>query len=364
MKIRMTVEKKRFIISPDFQNSAIGIFLMAVVLFMSFCFVDLLSTKSYGVAIVFCVLIIAVLATSLYLIRNYCKTIVINEDGVHSKCLGVKKFISWDEIQDYGISIESHAYRRDFFYPMQVNVLYYATKQQCDSTYGMKRLKGKMIRRSFADGDVMMLTKKLEEFCGKYSKVQMYKDGVLLGIGNSRRVKTNKQKTKIKIKPNFDNIVIGIVCLIVGIVMAVIVGVLLSDDDSFAALIIIVCFTVLIFALGCFCFVNDLKTLTIDKDGIRSKWAFSEKFIEWKEVTDYGIAYSSGLNSKKNIYLLYFTCEHPKQKRNGTMKFKGETVKMVVSSQEYDTFSRDVLGWCRKYTKVKPYNIDSKNIRI
>ena len=98
------------------------------------------------------------------------KTVTINEHGVMSKCLWVKKTLTWDEIKDYGISYLSKGQKGKYWY-----VLYFANKEQRTKNASKKKLKGNMIKL-YVIGDTQYnkIVNSVFHFCMKFTETKPF----------------------------------------------------------------------------------------------------------------------------------------------------------------------------------------------
>lgn len=112
--------------------------------------------------------------------------------------------------------------------------------------------------------------------------------------------------------------------------------------------------------------INDYgKTIIINQDGVCSKLGFFKKFLPWSEIKDYGFIFD-GMTSKifrliepKKIYALYFAPEEQKFVKLGILKekiLKGKMIKRCLVDRNNERVRIEVLRFCKKYTRVRPYN--------
>lgn len=357
MKTRISVDENQMIIKPDIKYSVIGICAIVIALFMSGIVIESIVTKDFDLLWLFCAIVIILLITGGYLIKSYGKTIILDEAGVHSKLGFFKSFLPWNEIEDYGISDEGGLYSTSLLLPLKTHILYFAVQKQKDLTFGAKRLRGRMIKRKFADCNAEQLNEKVTKFCSKYTQVAPFNECIIPSTEKSGRVRQNKKKTFMKIKPDKNGIINAIVCLFVAVVVnAAMISVIIEDKHVSFSLFAIISFGVLLLVLSVYAVISAFKTLIIDKNGITSKCILIEKQIPWSEIQDFGISYINETRFDGAIYYLYFACEQLETKKNGKKKFNREVIRTFVYYDSYDEIESKVFSFCRKYTRVRPYN--------
>lgn len=100
------------------------------------------------------------------------------------------------------------------------------------------------------------------------------------------------------------------------------------------------------------CIKEYTKTVTIDENGIQSKNLFSEQFISWSDVKDYGLSGFDMTRRDGLAYCLYFS----KQQLKMIDKYRKEIVSddiinIKIYGDDYYLVLNKVLPFCRQFTQ-------------
>ncbi|MCM1545020.1 MAG: hypothetical protein NC110_06945 [Ruminococcus sp.] len=366
IKNSVKAEENKIIIKPHMVYCIVAAFCILVGLICGVAALDCMAENDYGLAAITGVGFAVLLLFAFWLLVVYGGTVVLDEDGVHSRFGFIKKTLMWSEIEDYGFSKDDTLGKKtQLLTPMYTYDLYFAAEKQQNVTYGTKRLKGKMIRRRLTDSQIGWISETVVDFCKRYTSVRPFDEGILK-YDETDRIKKTKKNTSMKIKPCREYMFTSVLFLAIPIVLLAVLLPVLKSDENATVLewAVVIAFFAILLGLGMYAVITSFKTLTIDKNGISSKSVFSKTQVAWSEVRDYGLSYGGETHFDEANYVLYFACEPLKAKKNGKKKFKGKTIRTFVTNEEYSSFKSMVFPFCRKFTDVKPYDAYSRRQEV
>ena len=112
---------------------------------------------------------------------------------------------------------------------------------------------------------------------------------------------------------------------------------------------------VFVLSIGVFAFINVIKQVTIDPDGISCNFIFGKRFIKWSEVKDWGISRFRPIRGKGNTYYLYFSVLECPVKNECKKELKGKMIKVLVSEREYSEIVDKIIPFCCEQVTVPPF---------
>lgn len=95
--------------------------------------------------------------------------------------------------------------------------------------------------------------------------------------------------------------------------------------------------------------------LVIDEGGVLLRCPLGKKRITWNEIGDWGLSYVGTANHDDNGYEFYFAREPQQEKNESSRKLRKEVLRYTVIGEEYERLLQEVLPFCQRYARVKPF---------
>lgn len=127
-----------------------------------------------------------------------------------------------------------------------------------------------------------------------------------------------------------------------------------SEPLDVAGVVIVSVWLCCVLAIGLVCFINALKVLTINSEGVLCR-SIKKEFIAWADVKDWGLSYCGQTRFEGNTYYLYFSKEVLGRKNDERKRLKRATVKIIVLDSEFCEVLDGIVAPCRDYVQIPPF---------
>ena len=102
--------------------------------------------------------------------------------------------------------------------------------------------------------------------------------------------------------------------------------------------------------------INDgLARLVLDASGVQLCRPLGRKRIPWNQVREWGLSYLGISNHEDNTYDFYFAGEPQLEKNEYSRKLQKHALRYTVIGEEYEQVVQEVLPFCERYARVKPF---------
>ena len=95
--------------------------------------------------------------------------------------------------------------------------------------------------------------------------------------------------------------------------------------------------------------------LVIDERGVLLRRPLGKKYIPWNEIRDWGLSYEGIANHDDDAYEIYFAREPQQEKNENARKLRKEVLRYTAIGEEYEQLLQEVLPFCQRYARVKPF---------
>ena len=111
--------------------------------------------------------------------------------------------------------------------------------------------------------------------------------------------------------------------------------------------------------MGLFMAVRSLNEafteLVIDAKGVQLRRPLGKRYIPWNEIGEWGLSYEGIANHDDDAYEFYFAPEPQPEKNESSRKLRKEVLRCTVIGEEYRQVVLEVLPFCQRYARVKPF---------
>lgn len=102
--------------------------------------------------------------------------------------------------------------------------------------------------------------------------------------------------------------------------------------------------------------INQARTeLVLDEGGVEVRSLFRKRRINWNQIREYGLSYEGIANHEDNGYEFYFAEEPQQEKNEYSRKLEKQVLRFTVIGEEYEQVVQEVLPYCNRYARVKPF---------
>lgn len=111
----------------------------------------------------------------------------------------------------------------------------------------------------------------------------------------------------------------------------------------------------IVLGMGVYAFVTNSKQITINNEGVICNTWFTNDFVNWSEIKDWGLSYCGQTRGEGNTYFLYFSqVVHP-IKNDCKKKLKGKMIKTFVIGNDYAEVVSKIIPFCKERLDVEPF---------
>ncbi len=102
--------------------------------------------------------------------------------------------------------------------------------------------------------------------------------------------------------------------------------------------------------------INQARTeLVLDEDGAEVRSLLRTQRLRWNQIREYGLSYEGVANHDDNGYEFYFAEEPQQEKNEYSRKLEKQVLRFMVIGEEYEQVVKEVLPFCDRYARVKPF---------
>lgn len=131
---------------------------------------------------------------------------------------------------------------------------------------------------------------------------------------------------------------------------------MLAYQTVYLRLLAFVCIWIfVVLSMGIFAFATNSKQITINGEGVLCNSWFSQKFIKWADIKDWGLSYCGQTRGEGNTYYLYFSKHECQIKNECKKKLRGKMIKTFIIGNDYFDAVNKIIPFCSEKIDKAPF---------